>query len=260
MWTGIGHKIKACEFNAELIVCNINANLTALAVVVLRSNRNSKVPDSLGVNAVDSDLKNIIFICVGNSTVCIMRGCNLIGISVYGNIAACLIGMAERNNTRNVLYRKSTVRGNVFVKNYFLCLCGKFGIESISGSPILKNYIKLACDLIVIDIIYCGFFCSDSGGICRGKRFDGGTVYLAVCTLGIFNLNIAFGIHKAEDLILEFFIFGIGLVNKGFLRAEIVGFQFFLKELQSIFIVGKKVFIGNFVGIIGNSGFISVAY
>ena len=44
----ICHKVEACKFNAELAVCNINAYRATLTIVVLRSNCDCEVPDSLG--------------------------------------------------------------------------------------------------------------------------------------------------------------------------------------------------------------------
>ena len=183
-----------------------------------------------------------------------------VAVTVYGNGATRLIGVTEGNDTRNVLNCERAVVGNILVKDYLLRLCGVLGKHGGGGCPIAEDYVKLARDLIVVNVIDSGFLGGDGCGIVLGKRFYLGSVDLTVCTLCVLGGNVALGVHKAEDLVGELGMRLIRLVGVGLLRGNVVVAKLLLEELERVIVVGKKVLVGNGAYVVGNSTLVAGAY
>ena len=204
---------------------------------MLGSHSNSKVPDSLGVDAVDGNLQYIIFTIVGNSTIGVMTGCDRIIRSIDGNGRTGSIRVTQRNQTGNIGNGQVAIAGNILVKDNFLCLCGILSGQSAGSRPELQNNIQIASDFIIIYIIDGCFLGGNGLGECRSQLFDNSTVNLAVSTFSILYINITLSIHEAEDLVLELLMRLIGLIDVGLLGADIVSLQLFLEELQGVLII-----------------------
>ena len=255
----VGHELEGSEFHTELVVGDVHSNGAALAVVVLGSDGQCEVPDCLGVDAVDGNLQHIVLALVCDSAVGIVSGCDLVIGAVDGDGGTGLIGVAQRNDTGNVLDSQSAVIGNILVQDDFLCLGSKLIAQSGAGCPVLQNDVQLAGDLVVEDVVDGCFLGGDGGGVCRGQGLDGGTVDLAVSTFGILDIHVAFGVHEAENFILEFLMGLVRLVHIGFLCAGIVGLQFLTEQLQSMLVVIQQILIGNCACIVGDGGLVAGA-
>ena len=107
---------------------------------MLRSDGKGEVPYCLGVNSVYCNFENVVFTRVLGSSVRIMLVSNGIGVSVDGN-GGFVCGMAERNDTRNILYFEF-VAFEVRVEDNFLRFCGVVGKKGVCGCPVCKYYVQ----------------------------------------------------------------------------------------------------------------------
>ena len=254
----IAHKLEAGETNTELVVSDVNGILLVITVVVLGSDGQGEVPNSLGVNALDGNLQDVVLIGIGGSAKLVVGGSDGVLGAVDGDLLASHIGVAQGNDTGDVLDLQA-VSGHTCVQQNFLSLCGELGLQLAGGCPQGQNLIQLGGDVVVEDVLDSLFHGIDRLLIVAGGQLlDLGAVGLAV-GLAPLDGNIAFHAHELEDGVLELGTGLVGFVGEGLLCGGIVTGQLSLEQLHSVLIVSQQVLVGDFSGVVGDGSLIAGA-
>ena len=208
----VGLEIGIGKSETEFVVLDVylfkEVAVIVRRIVMLRSNGETEVVDSLGVFALYGNLQYVVFVAIGRSALFVVRFCDFVSaeISAYGltlalfynNLSVAAVNVTERYDTADI--------GNssfLILKNNTSCVALESREHCGSSTPISDYLVEIVTDLAAVYEID-GFFhrVVSRSVIFVFKTFD---IALVVFTVffSVYRRDISFEYEEFIDVVFE---------------------------------------------------------